>query len=57
MEAAITSSLANACTQSRPNCRNTPATMPITIGIGIACMARCTQPSAPSAIISAPVAR
>ncbi len=57
MAAAIARSLAKACTQSRPNCRNTPATMPMTIGIGIARIARCTQPSAPSAIISAPVAR
>ncbi len=46
----------NARTQSSPNCRNTPATMPITIGIGTAAMARRTSPSAPSAIISRPVA-
>ena len=37
--------------------RNTPATMPITIGIGIACMARRTQPVRPSAVMSNPVAR
>ena len=54
--AAITGSLWNARTQSSPNCRNTPATMPITIGIGNACMARRTHPVAPSTSIRTPVA-
>ena len=44
MAAAIQRSLWKARTQSSPNCRNTPATMPMTIGIGTACMARRTQP-------------
>ena len=37
MAAAIHRSAWKARTQSRPNCRNTPATMPMTIGIGTAC--------------------
>ena len=56
MAAAIHRSAWKARTQSRPKARNTPATMPITIGIGTACMARCTQPATPSASISRPVA-
>ena len=56
MGAAIQGSLRKACTQSSPNCRNTPATMPMTIGIGNACMARRTHPVAPRISISRPVA-
>ena len=56
MVAAIHRSAWKARTQSRPKARNTPATMPMTIGIGTACMARCTQPVTPSASISRPVA-
>ena len=56
MAAAMPRSTWNARTQSRPNCRNTPATMPMTIGIGTAAMARRTRPSAPSASIRRPVA-
>ena len=46
----------SARTRSRPKRRNTPATMPMTIGIGTACIARLTQPDAPSARIRSPVA-
>jgi hypothetical protein len=54
--AAIAGSLCNARTRSRPKRRNTPATMPMTIGIGTACIARLTQPDAPSARIRTLVA-
>ena len=54
---AIAMSSCSARTRSSPKRRNTPATMPITIGIGTACMARRTQPLAPSTSISTPVAR
>ena len=57
MMAAIHRSAWKARTQSSPNARKTPATMPMTIGIGTARMARCTQPVTPSASISRPVAR
>ena len=57
MGAAIQKPVSKARTQSRPKDRNTPATMPITIGIGIASMARRTQPVRPSAIMRKPVAR
>ncbi len=43
-------------TRSRPKRRNTPATMPITIGIGTASIARRTQPDSPSASMRTPVA-
>ena len=56
MVAAMARSAWKARTQSRPNWRNTPATMPMTMGIGSAAMARRTSPSAPSAIIRMPVA-
>jgi hypothetical protein len=39
-----------------PKRRNTPATMPITIGIGTSAIARLTQPDRPSSSISKPVA-
>jgi hypothetical protein len=53
---AMAMSLNSARTRSRPNRRKTPATMPITIGIGASCIARLTQPVAPSTSISALVA-
>ncbi len=45
------------CTRSVPNRRNTAATMPITIGIGTADMARRTHPQSPSTSMSSPVAK
>ena len=42
-----------AWTSSRPKRRKTPATMPMTIGIGTNSMARFTQPVAPSTSINA----
>ena len=45
--AAIATSLSSARTMSSPKRRNTPATMPITIGIGSADITRLTQPLAP----------
>ena len=54
--AATATSAFNARTRSSPKRRNTPATMPITIGIGSHCIARLTQPVAPRITISAPVA-
>ncbi len=54
--AAIQNSSRMANTRSRPNRRNTPATMPITIGIGTASIARRTQPDRPSASMRIPVA-
>ena len=42
----------SARTRSSPKRRNTPATMPITIGIGTAAIARCTQPVTLSTNIS-----
>ena len=56
MGAAIQKSSRTARTRSRPKRRNTPATMPITMGIGTASIARRTQPESPSASISTPVA-
>ncbi len=53
--AAIQRSSRKANTMSRPKRRNTPATMPITIGIGTASIARRTQPEKPSASIRMPV--
>ena len=52
--AAIHTPASSARTQSSPNCRKTPATMPMTIGIGTASMARRTKPVRPSASISRP---
>ena len=46
-----------ACTRSSPKRRKTPATMPMTTGIGIASMARRTQPLPPRSSMSTPVAR
>ncbi len=55
--AAIQKSSRTAYTKPRPKRRKTPATIPITIGIGTACIARRTQPDRPSASMSPPVAR
>ena len=41
----------------RPKGRKTPATMPMTMGSGIAAMIRPTQPVAPSTAMSTPEAR
>ena len=54
--AAIQKSSRTAYTRPRPKRRNTPATIPITIGIGTACIARRTQPERPSTSMSSPVA-
>ena len=54
--AAIATSLSSARTMSRPKRRKTPATMPITIGIGSADITRRTQPLAPSTTTSRLVA-
>ena len=54
--AAIQNSSRTANTRSRPKRRNTPATIPITIGIGTASIARRTQPESPSASMRTPVA-
>ena len=56
MGAAIAVSLNTAWTRSRPKRRNTPATMPITIGNGTSAIARLTQPLTPSTSINKPVA-
>ena len=56
MGAAIQKSSRMAKTRSSPNRRNTPATMPMTMGIGTASMARLTQPLKPRASIRTPVA-
>ena len=54
---AVTSmtSLLKAWIQSRPNCTKTPATMPITIGIGSRSMINRTQPANPSTSNKIPV--
>ena len=52
---AIAMSSCNERIRSSPKRRNTPATMPITIGIGTASMARLTQPVTPRTSISTPV--
>jgi hypothetical protein len=44
-------------TRSIPNRRKTPATMAITIGIGIMAIARRTHPVSPRTVISRPVAK
>src|SRR2546423_504926 len=54
--AAIQKSSRTASTRSRPKRRNTPATMPITIGIGTASIARRSHPDSPSASMRIPVA-
>ena len=56
MGAAIHASSRSAKIMSRPKRRKTPATMPITIGMGTASIARRTQPESPSASIRTPVA-
>ncbi len=56
MAAAMVQSPRKARTQSRPKSRNAPATMPITIGIGIAAMARRTHPERPRRSMRMPVA-
>ena len=56
MGAPINTSLCRARTMSRPKRRNTPATMPMTMGMGTASIARRTQPESPSASIRMPVA-
>ncbi len=56
MAPAMAGSWCSARTRSSPKRRNTPATMPMTMGIGTACIARRTQPDAPSASTSSPVA-
>ena len=53
---AMPTSLCSARTRSSPKRRNTPATMPITMGIGSDDISRLTQPLAPSTSISALVA-
>ena len=53
---AIAGSPCSARTKSSPKRRNTPATMPMTTGIGTACIARLTQPDTPRIRIRAPVA-
>ena len=55
--AATATSDPRARTRSVPNRRNTPATMPITIGIGMRFMTRRTQPVRPRTSISSPVAK
>ena len=55
--AATATSDPTARTRSVPNRRNTPATMPITIGIGMRFMTRRTQPVRPRTSISSPVAK
>ncbi len=54
---AIQSSSAKARTRSTPKRRNTPATIAITIGMGMASIARRTHPLHPSTSIRTPVAR
>jgi len=54
--AAIQNASRIANTRSSPKRRNTPATMPMTIGIGIASMKRLTQPESPSTSMSTPQA-
>ena len=46
--AAIATSLCKARTMSRPKRKNTPATMPMTIGMGSAATTRLTQPVRPN---------
>ena len=52
---AMAKSASTARTRSRPKRRNTPATMPITIGIGTSCIARFTQPESPRISINSAV--
>ena len=54
--AATAASDPTARTRSVPNRRNTPATMPITIGMGMRSMTRRTQPVSPRTSTSSPVA-
>lgn len=55
--AAIQKSSRMANTRSRPKRRNTPATMPMTMGMGIASIERRIQPLKPRSSISTPVAK
>ena len=54
--AAIANPSRSAKIRFRPNCRNTPATIAMTIGIGTRLRQARTQPLNPSTNISAPVA-
>ena len=56
MGAAMAASLCKARTMSRPKRKKTPATMPITMGMGSAAITRLTQPLSPSTKIRALVA-
>ena len=56
MEMAITGAVVKALIQSKPNCRKTPATMPMTMGKGMASMIRRTHPDRPRISIAAPAA-
>ena len=53
MGAAMATSLSRARTKSSPKRKNTPATMPITMGMGSTDITRLTQPLRPSRAITA----